>query len=818
MAQRRHLGLVCAAATLMGAAPLATIFERLTWLAYSAVAVLLVAAVATAARWLRAPLWVQLPAQLATLLLALTWRFPSGGELLGVLPGPATFAGFGRLARDAALDAQSHATPVPDRPGLLFVTVAGIGLVAILVDLCTVALRRPAMAGLPMLAIYSVPVAVHSASVPALPFVVGAAGFLWLLAADNVDRVRRFGRRFTGDGRSVDVWEPSPLAAAGRRLAALGVVLAVALPLAVPGMTGGLLERLGTGGGDGDGDSRGARRPGQTVDLFAELSGRLQQDEVEDLVRVRTNDPRPFYLRFAVADQVTARGFRNGTPSGEPVTRGLPEPPKAASAGISHTVYEARVQVSDRFDMPMLPVYAVPTRTEGLDAGWYYAADRQVLYSPRSSAAGRSYSFEYVRSEFSPDALRAAPSARHELGIDFAGVPAVEPVDDLVRDLTRNARTDYDRVRAIYDYLTSDGFTYSLETEPGSSGVDIVDFLEAKTGFCEQYAAAMTWLVRSAGVPARVAFGFANGDKRDGDVRVLTNRNLHAWTEVYFSGLGWVPFDATPAYGVPGSVVSEWAPDPNRPPEATAGPGAPVDPGTEGPAGPTGGPERGNVDGNEAGEVVVAPRSAAPPWWVFGVLAALLAALVAPAVRRAMLRRGRQRRAVAVRGGPAVAGSDPPPGEMRVVPGGAEAASRARAEAHAAWDELLDTMIDYRVPVDATETPRLTAERLAGRAAMGPAADSVRLLGQAEERARYAREPLGAGQLDQALRTVRRALAGAATRRVRIVAALLPPSVLARWRASLVDAGTRTVLTLGRWRERMLRLSPRRLLTGRAAR
>ena len=56
---------------------------------------------------------------------------------------------------------------------------------------------------------------------------VGAVGFLWLLVTDNVDRVRRFGRRFTGDGRDVDVWEPSPLAAAGRRLAVVGVLVAV---------------------------------------------------------------------------------------------------------------------------------------------------------------------------------------------------------------------------------------------------------------------------------------------------------------------------------------------------------------------------------------------------------------------------------------------------------------------------------------------------------------------------------------------------------------------------------------------------------------
>ena len=120
---------------------------------------------------------------------------------------------------------QSQGIPVQDDDSLLFLTMLGVGVVAIIVDVCAVGLRRPALAGLPMLAIYSVPVAVHYGSVPVLAFVIGSSGYLWLLVTDNVDRVRRFGRRFTGDGRDIDVWEPSPPAAAGRRLAVVGVLV-----------------------------------------------------------------------------------------------------------------------------------------------------------------------------------------------------------------------------------------------------------------------------------------------------------------------------------------------------------------------------------------------------------------------------------------------------------------------------------------------------------------------------------------------------------------------------------------------------------------
>ena len=172
-----------------------------------------------------------------------------------------------------------------------------------------------------MLAIYSVPVAVYVDSVPVLPFIVGAAGFLWLLVADNVDRVRRFGRRFTGDGRDVDVWEPSPLAAAGRRLAVIGVAAAVLLPLAVPGLTTGLLSRLtqvGAGNGTGGFGTGGNGR----VNLFASLSGSLNQNETKEMLRVTTNEPDPFYLRLGVADVVNESGFANRPPTGRPLARG----------------------------------------------------------------------------------------------------------------------------------------------------------------------------------------------------------------------------------------------------------------------------------------------------------------------------------------------------------------------------------------------------------------------------------------------------------------------------------------------------------------
>ncbi|MGK5672285.1 transglutaminase TgpA family protein [Micromonospora sp. URMC 106] len=822
MIAHRNLGFVAAAATLLAAAPLSAIFERWTWLIEATIAVAAVAAVAALARLARVPLWGQALGMLAGLTLALTWLFPSGSELLALLPTPGTFAHFGELFGGSLEDMRSYGVKVPDTDPLLFVTVFGIGAVAVVVDVLAVGLRRPALAGLPMLAIYSVPVAVYVDSVPAVPFVVGAAGYLWLLVTDNVDRVRRFGRRFTGDGRDVDVWEASPLAAAGRRLAVVGVALAVVLPLAVPGMTGGLLDSLTSGSGAGNGTGRpGQGGPPGRIDLFAALSGQLNQSDVADLVKVTTNEPNPFYLRFGVADRLEQGGFSVRNPTGRSVGN-LPAP---AGGGVEQRTYRATVEVTKNLTMPLLPVYPEPVRTEDLNGSWSYDPNLQVIFSNRDNSRGKRYSFDYVRSTYTPEALRQArplPSD-HPVRRGHPAPPPIPEVEELVRTLVAGKNTEYDKVRGIYDHFSADnGFTYSLSTKGGTSGQEIVNFLNNKVGFCQQYAAAMTWLVRAAGIPARVAFGFANGSNSSGDTYTLSNRNLHAWTEVYFDKIGWVPFDATPAYGVQGSTRSQsaWAPDVDAPEDDTPAPGPStpaddVDP-SAGPAGPEG-PEEDPDSGLAVGAAAPAEQAPVWPWYAAGAVLLLLGLLAVPALRRLALRRRRSGAAAPAAARAGAGGGAPADGRRMVVLADAD---RARADAHAAWDELLDTLVDYRVRVDRTETPRATADRLSRETltADAEATTAVRLLGRAEERARYARDPLTGEQLLPALRLVRGALAARADRRTRLMAAVLPPSVLLRWRTATADASSRLLAARGRSRSRLLRWNPRRLLANRMAR
>jgi len=820
MTPRHRLSLVAGGATLLATAPLATVFDQWTWAIDVILAVGAVVGAAMLARQLRAPVWAQVLAMLAALTVMVTWLFGAGTAFLGTVPSGRTLRHWADLATSAGSDIRDLAVPVPDRQSLLFLACAGVGLVAIVIDVCAVGLRRPALAGMAMLPLYSIPVMVRSDSVMFLSFIVAASGYLWLLATDNVDRVRRFGRRFTGDGRDVDAWEPSPLAAAGRRLAVAGVLAAVLLPVAIPGMTGGLLDRFGTGAGGGDGAGSGSG--GAAVSLFATLSGQLNLKQTFVMVKVTNSDPNPYYLRFGVADQVTAQGFRNHTARGGiPAGGDLPDP-TISRPGVSQTTYHASIEIVN-LNMGLLPFYTDLLHTQKVDGKWAYDQNGQIVYSNRTTSKNKKYSFDYVHTTFTEAALRQADPllATDPYVQQYTAVPPIESIATLVNELTAGADTQYDRVRALYNYFSaSNNFVYSLTSMDTKdiTGSDIVKFLQRKSGFCVQYAAALAWLVRQAGIPARVAFGYTRGGSRDGASYSLTNVNLHAWTEVYFSGLGWVPFDATPASHIGGSAPTVWAPDVNRPSNdpstgpSAASPGA----GSSGGLGASGSTK--DPDGNQpnpfgSGGAPVA-QNRTWPYWVLGTVVFLLLLLLLPAVRRSSIRRRRLPGKTGAGGPrPTVA----PAGTMQVIGVADPDGDAARAAAHYAWDELVDTLVDFKVPVDPAETPRVTAARVIHRLRLtGPVEESATLVAHAEERARYARVPLAEPDLTGPVRSIRKALKQHVSRRTRLGAALFPRSVLARWRIALSNATIAANTAVGRAGESLSNVAhPRRLFPGR---
>ncbi|MGH2801314.1 MAG: transglutaminaseTgpA domain-containing protein, partial [Thermoleophilaceae bacterium] len=115
----------------------------------------------------------------------------------------------------------------------------------------------------------------------------------------------------------------------------------------------------------------------------------------------------------------------------------------------------------------------------------------------------------------------------------------------LARDWTADQETPYDAVKAIETRLQE---TYRYSERVPTRPIPLHGFLfDERRGYCQQFSGAMALMLRMIGVPARIAAGFSPGsynrDTREYRVRDL---DAHSWVEVYFTGIGWVPFDPTP--------------------------------------------------------------------------------------------------------------------------------------------------------------------------------------------------------------------------------------------------------------------------------
>jgi hypothetical protein len=125
----------------------------------------------------------------------------------------------------------------------------------------------------------------------------------------------------------------------------------------------------------------------------------------------------------------------------------------------------------------------------------------------------------------------------------------------LALELTAGERTVYDAVKAVENHLQRD---YRYSERARSHDVPLEAFLfQDKVGYCQQFSGAMALMLRMSGIPARVAAGFSPGsfNSDTGEYRVR-DLDAHSWVEVYFNGIGWVPFDPTPTTAPAGSQSS----------------------------------------------------------------------------------------------------------------------------------------------------------------------------------------------------------------------------------------------------------------------
>ena len=116
----------------------------------------------------------------------------------------------------------------------------------------------------------------------------------------------------------------------------------------------------------------------------------------------------------------------------------------------------------------------------------------------------------------------------------------------LTAQVISGAQTPYDRATAIQSYLRRN-MRYALDVEYPPLGRDFVSWfvLDSREGYCSYFASAMAVMGRMAGLPTRYVEGYAARPDGGNGPLVLTGWDAHAWCEIYFNGIGWIPFDAT---------------------------------------------------------------------------------------------------------------------------------------------------------------------------------------------------------------------------------------------------------------------------------
>lgn len=123
-------------------------------------------------------------------------------------------------------------------------------------------------------------------------------------------------------------------------------------------------------------------------------------------------------------------------------------------------------------------------------------------------------------------------------------------VRERAREIADSTATPYDATAAIEQYLRTFPVDYNVPAAP--RGQDNVDYFlfDAQRGYFDYHASAMAVLLRTLGIPARVATGYViDPAQRQGesDQFNLTQQQAFSWPEVYFPGIGWVEFNPTPS-------------------------------------------------------------------------------------------------------------------------------------------------------------------------------------------------------------------------------------------------------------------------------
>ena len=702
--------------------------------------------------------------ELGVLLLLLTLLFGGGTSIALIIPTQGTFETFGELFVGAQRTIEQQSVPALTVPPLSFALALGIGLLSVVTDILVQTVRMPALAAAPALVPILIPGFIIEAGAELPTLVLTAAAYLLLLRVDV--RVRRRARLAAGEdpagqstGQAATVIAPKrvPIVStlgASLGLAAVGLLAASVLAASTPSISTSLL--LGSPS-QGTLFARG-------VSPFIDLGRDLRRPEARAAFHYLARDGDRPYFTLLTLDRFEGEVWSatERAVDGDNTVDAMPRPD-----GLSRRVQTAEHPIDvviDDVSTTWLPVPYPTASIEGLNGSWFWDDGSLTVRSVDSNTDGQRYRVSRLEVEPTPAQLRAADSVPDQL-TPFLELPDELPqiIIDTAATVTAGTATKYDAAVAIQAYLRGPGFDYSTEA-PVEEGYDgggfdvIARFLETKAGYCVHFASTMAVLAREIGIPARISIGYTQGspteERVDGVQRVeVDSHDLHSWPELYFEGVGWVPFEPTPGRGLVPDYSRPNAGEeqgPNIPNAATSTPGASGRPDLD--------PDRG-LAGPDGGAL-----GAAGDLWLRGgaLLLIVLVLLVTPAAFRASQRLSRM-------------------GRIR----------RGERPADAAWDELVATARDLGTGLGDVETARAFASRMGDRPAFAEdavASGALLRLRDGVERERYGpvgRRP-GPG-IAEDLVTARAALLADATAGERARALFVPRSLFERARRLLGD-------------------------------
>ncbi|MET1132594.1 MAG: DUF3488 and transglutaminase-like domain-containing protein [Aeromicrobium sp.] len=695
--------LVVLAATVILLGGFAPLFDGVRWVVVVLSLLVPVAAVtATVRMW--APTWAT-PAGALASVLALVWMFAPGSTVLG-LPTPSSAAELAGLLGEARTVIVEEVAPiVPPDPVVLLVAVSYL-VIFVLSDAVARQVWRVPLLGLLWATMLVVPSVIAMEMPPWWIFAGTAAAWLWLWWSESphVGVIPSGAAALTGSG-----------------------ALAVALALPVIGPD---IEPTSSDFGVAE-----SQVFGTGINPMIELGRNLRQSQPRRVLSYSTEGTTGEYLKVATLRQFNGRTWSPSPVLGDLDVEGVDDLDEAIETQERTTSIRIESLRSS-----LLPVPYPATRIRGLEGEWQWLRDGSTVRGEgRTTTEDQTYTVTSLDRQPTADQIRDAGFAGRSLDA-YRSLP--QDVPDLVTRLAReragDADNDYDRMVALQDWLRTD-FSYSVEApvEDGydGNGLDVMEeFLRQQTGYCVHFASTLAVMGRVLDVPTRVAVGYAPGDSLlgrtvDGATFGVDSDDLHAWTEVYFRDIGWIPFDATPGIGAPTEFAEEFDP------QNGAGQDSEV-------------PEQGSREDRElnAQDEETAARAegrSGTPWRPALVAIATVSVLGAvPGVVRQLRRRRRW--------------------------------SAGHDSSEPLWSEVSDTARDLGIDLDPAETPRGFAGRLETYGVGGT--DLVELVDQVE-RDRYAGTGPGTSRVDEAQRVVE-SLRAASSRRARWWARLAPRSLL----------------------------------------